>query len=56
MNNLIGDCYTVAIVQHLSKQELQVSVSKTSVSGVRIRTRLSIVSVRRTVGPDKSET
>lgn len=22
MNNLIGDCYTVAIVQHLSKDEL----------------------------------
>lgn len=26
MNNLIGDCYTVAIVQHLSKEELEVSV------------------------------
>uniref|UniRef100_A0A2S2P1S6 Amino acid transporter n=2 Tax=Schizaphis graminum TaxID=13262 RepID=A0A2S2P1S6_SCHGA len=23
MNNLIGDCYTVAIVQHLSKEELE---------------------------------
>lgn len=35
MNNLIGDCYTVAIVQHLSKDEL-LKVSENFLSDINM--------------------